>query len=243
VSAAQGLPAAPVVATMSATDEVDWVAALSLPGPAQDEAMSKLHRLMLRAAVHQVSRMRSQLPGVGPQVCEDIAHSAADDAITALLAKLSTFEGRSRFTTWAYKFAILQAATEVRRQSWAGREVALEDVDSWQDTFAGPEEQLEATDLAAALARAMDLALTPYQRKIAVALLVDGVPVDVLADRLATTRGALYKTLHMARGRLRAHLVGAGYLPASPTAHAGSGHLPHLQPRHVREPATKEVDA
>jgi RNA polymerase sigma-70 factor, ECF subfamily len=204
-------------AAAPAVDEPDWVVALTLPGPVQDEAMRKLHRLMVRAALHQVRRMRSQLPGVGAEVCEDIAHSAADEALTAVLAKLSTFEGRSRFTTWAYKFAILQAATEVRRQAWAGREVALMDVDTWRDPVSGPEEQVEGSDLAAALAEAMDVALTPYQRKIAVALLVDGVPVDVLADRLATTRGALYKTLHMARGRLRAHLVESGYLPAPVT--------------------------
>jgi hypothetical protein len=76
-------------ATAPAVDEPDWVVALTLPGPVQDEAMRKLHRLMVRAAVHQVRRMRSQLPGVGAEVCEDIAHTAADEALTAVLAKLS----------------------------------------------------------------------------------------------------------------------------------------------------------
>ena len=42
----------------------------------------------------------------------------------------------------------------------------------------------------------MSRVLTPYQRRIAVALLVDAVPIDVLAERLGTSRGALYKTLH-----------------------------------------------
>ena len=75
-----------------------------------------------------------------------------------------------------------------------------------------PAEEVEALDLAGAVARAMTQALTPYQRRIAVALLVDEVPIDVLADRLGTTRGALYKTLHVARSRLRAALAAAGYL-------------------------------
>jgi RNA polymerase sigma-70 factor (ECF subfamily) len=134
--------------------------------------------------------------------------------LTVLLSKLHTFQGRSRFTTWAYKFALLQAATEVRRQTWAGREVSLDDAQLWCDSDAGPEQHAEATDLARAVAAAMHDALTPYQRRIAIALLVDEVPIDVLADRLGTTRGALYKTLHEARSRLRSHLSGTGHLPA-----------------------------
>jgi RNA polymerase sigma-70 factor, ECF subfamily len=60
--------------------------------------------------------------------------------------------------------------------------------------------------------------LTPHQRQVALALLVEQVPIDVLAARLGTTRNALYKTVHDARGQLRAHLVAPGYLaPPSPS--------------------------
>jgi len=152
---------------------------------------------------------------------DELAHDAADDAVTTLLAKLGTFEGRSRFTTWAYKFAIFQAATEVRRRAWASREVSLDDVELRADTGAGPEQHAEAADLAGAVAQGMRAALTAYQRKIAVALLVDQVPIDVLAERLGTTRGALYKTLHEIRGRLRTHLTATGHLaPPSTTRDA-----------------------
>jgi RNA polymerase sigma-70 factor (ECF subfamily) len=194
----------------------EWVAELTARGPARDVALSELHLLMVRAANHQVLRMRSQLPGFGAQQCHDLAMAAADDAMVACLAKLHTFEGRSRFTTWAYKFAILQAATEVRRQAWAFREVPLEDAGTGQrqgtGPGAGPEQYAEARDLATAAARGLDVALTAHQRRIAVALLIDNVPIDVLADRLGTTRGSLYKTLHDARSRLRAHLVASGHL-------------------------------
>jgi RNA polymerase sigma-70 factor (ECF subfamily) len=199
-------------------DALDWVSALSSPGLERDDALRRLHPLMVRAARHQVRRMRALLPHAGAQECEDLANGAADDALAALLGKLSTFEGRSRFTTWAYKFAILQAATEVRRHAWVGREIPLDDIDTWTAREPGPEQRAEASDLASAVWRAMGEALTPYQRKIAVALLVDQVPIDVLADRLGTTRGALYKTLHMARGRLRAHLVASGHLAAPPVS-------------------------
>jgi RNA polymerase sigma-70 factor (ECF subfamily) len=193
-------------------DPQDWLAALSLPGAQQDQALRRLHALMLKAARHQVWRMRGMLGGADAGTIEELANSAADEALTVLLTKLDTFEGRSRFTTWAYKFAILQAATEVRRQAWARREVSLDDVELWCELGPGPEQEAEAADLARAVAAAMLVALTPYQRRIAVALLVDAVPIDVLADRLGTTRGALYKALHEARGRLRAHLGTTGHL-------------------------------
>ena len=59
-------------------------------------------------------------------------------------------------------------------------------------------------------------ALTPHQRDVLVALTLNDVPIDVLAERLGTTRGALYKTLHDARRNLRGHLAARGLasLPA-----------------------------
>jgi RNA polymerase sigma-70 factor (ECF subfamily) len=203
---------------------------LATPGPDRDRALRELHALMVRGCRHQVFRMRGMLPGFDARACDDLALAAADDAVVALLGKLHTFEGRSRFTTWAYKFAILQAATEVRRQAWARREVPLEDPATvhWSGapadrTFASPAEVAEASELAAEVGRALDVALTAYQRRIAVALLVDEVPIDVLADRLGTTRGALYKTLHVARSRLRAHLVSSGLLEAPQERAGGPG--------------------
>jgi RNA polymerase sigma-70 factor (ECF subfamily) len=45
---------------------------------------------------------------------------------------------------------------------------------------------------------------------VLVALALNGVPIDVLAERLSTTRGALYKTLHDARRKLRTYLEESG---------------------------------
>jgi RNA polymerase sigma-70 factor, ECF subfamily len=199
-------------------DSEDWVAALATPGPAQDDAMRGLHALMVRAAAHQVWRMRAALPDPSPHAVDDLANQAADEAMTALLGKLHTFEGRSRFSTWAFKFAILQAATEVRRIQWQHREVELRDLEVEAPAHEGPDHAAETRDLGAAVARAMRTTLTPHQRRIAIALLIDGVPIDVLAERLGSTRGALYKTVHDVRARLRAELVATGHLdPASPT--------------------------
>ncbi|HET7724124.1 MAG TPA: sigma-70 family RNA polymerase sigma factor [Propionibacteriaceae bacterium] len=195
-------------------EPLDWVSALTLPGPEQEEALRSLHALLLRASHHQVRRMRGVLPDLGEDRVAELANEAADDAMMAVLAKLPTFEGRSRFTTWAYKFAILQCATAVRHYAWQHRDVELDDAVPHVASDPSPGDLAEADDLATAVRDAMIHVLTPHQRRVTVALLVDDVPIDVLAERLGTTRNALYKTLHDARVRLRAELIASGHLPA-----------------------------
>jgi RNA polymerase sigma-70 factor (ECF subfamily) len=144
---------------------------------------------------------------------DDLATQAADDALMAVLGKLDDFRGASRFTTWAYKFALLEAGVKLRRRAWQEREVVL-DSDSWTKlapSTPGPAAGAEQAEVLHALAECIGDDLTPHQRQVLVALAIDGVPIDVLAERLATTRGALYKTLHDARRKLRAVLAAKGF--------------------------------
>jgi RNA polymerase sigma-70 factor, ECF subfamily len=130
-----------------------------------------------------------------------------------VLAKLDQYRGASRFTTWAYKFALLEAGVRLRRRAWQGREVVLEP-EAWPafaDERATPQQVLEQGELLAALKNAVQHELTAHQRDVFVALALNQVPIDVLAERLTTTRGALYKTLHDARRRLRQELHAAGF--------------------------------
>ncbi|MBW3652221.1 MAG: sigma-70 family RNA polymerase sigma factor [Actinobacteria bacterium] len=139
--------------------------------------------------------------------------TAAADALMAILAKLDQYRGESRFTTWAYKFALLEASVKVRRRAWRDREVPLEP-DAWAliaDQALAPEAAVEGTELIHVLQRAIAERLTAHQRNVLVALAINGVPIDVLADRLGTTRGALYKTLHDARRKLRTELADHGF--------------------------------
>jgi RNA polymerase sigma-70 factor, ECF subfamily len=80
----------------------DWIAELTSEGSVREDALRRLHALLLRAARFQVSRMSAMRAAVGPAQIEDIINLAADEAMVAVLGKLATFEGRSRFTTWAY---------------------------------------------------------------------------------------------------------------------------------------------
>ena len=182
-------------------------------GPARDTALIELHALLVRGAHHELRRRRDLLFQMSPGDLSDLAMQAADDAMTAILAKLDTFRGESRFTTWAYKFVLLEAGVKARRRAWQGREVTLED-ESWRrlaDRSATAQERVEESDLLRAIVSAMETALTPHQREVFTALALNGVPIDVLAERLTSTRGALYKTLHDARRKLRATLREAGY--------------------------------
>lgn len=201
-----------------APTERDWLTALGSTGPDRDVALRDLHRLLVGAARHQVWRMRGLLPALGAESLEDLAHCAADDALTILLGKIGTFQGRSRFTTWAYKFALYQASVKVRRRAWQGREIPVED-EAWSVlSSAGlePDQEAEQSELLAAIQTGIAQALTPHQRRVLVALALNGVPIDVLAERLQTTRGALYKSLHDARRKLRAYLADAGHAVGEP---------------------------
>ena len=198
---------------MAALAEVprdEWISALHGPPAVRDEAHAELHALLLRAARFELGRRRTMLSDVPQSEIEDLAVQAAGDAMVAVLAKLDTFRGASRFTTWAYKFALLEAGVKARRRAWRDREVTLDD-SAWpavRDTGPSAQQVLEDAETLRAVREAMDSALTDHQRQVFVALALNGVPIDVLAERLGTTRGALYKTLHDARRKLRAVIGG-----------------------------------
>src|SRR3954452_1745567 len=142
------------------------------PGaPGRDHAIAVLHELLLRAARFELGRRRGALSHVRGEELEDIATQAADDALIAVLAKLDDFRGASRFTTWAYKFALLEAGVRLRRRAWQGREVVLEP-EHWSafaDRGGSPHEAAESGELMDALRDAISGSLTEHQRRVFVA--------------------------------------------------------------------------
>jgi RNA polymerase sigma-70 factor (ECF subfamily) len=195
------------------TESRAWLEALSGQGRRQEDAIQRLHELLLRAARFEVARRHRAMGAVPAAQLDDLATQAAADALMAIMAKLHTYRGDSRFSTWAYKFALLEAAVKSRRHAWQGREVPLE-ADGWAqlaDRQASPGVDAETSELLGAVGRAIAEVLTPHQRAVLVAITLDDVPIDVLAERLSTTRGALYKTLHDGRKKLRARLAADGH--------------------------------
>src|SRR5215469_10289398 len=191
-----------------------WLTARSGDGPAREQALARLHELLLRVAHAELNRRAGRHPITGPEL-DDLAYQAAGDALLAVIAKLGQFRGESRFTTWAYKFVVLEVSSKLGRHFWQRPAVAL-DSESWErlpDRFGtSPADHAERHDLVTALRKAVDEELTERQRQVFTAIVVQGVPLDALVDKLGSSRNAIYKTMFDARRNLRAALVANGYL-------------------------------
>ena len=195
-------------------ESAEWPRALAGTGPEREEALARLHALLVRIARGEVARRFPRLQLSGPEL-DDLAYQAAADALVAITSKLGQFRGESRFTTWAYKFVILEVSAKIGRHFWRHPGVRL-DAEDWErlpDRFGfDPAQQAEWRDLLAALHRAVDQELTARQRRIFVAIVLNNVPLDALVIELACNRNAIYQTLFDARRKLRAALAADGYL-------------------------------
>ncbi|MDT4907778.1 MAG: hypothetical protein QOI69_1019 [Pseudonocardiales bacterium] len=197
-----------------------WLRDLGSAGAQREVALVRLHELLLRIARGELGRRSAQQRQVtGPEV-DDLAHEAAADALLAITAKLGQFRGESRFTTWAYRFVILEVSTKLGRHFWQRPTVAwaAEDWDRLPDRFGmSPDEQAQWHGLVVALRQAVEQELTERQRLVFVAIVLQGVPLDALVIQLGSTRNAIYKTMFDARRKLRAALAANGYLTTGAT--------------------------
>jgi RNA polymerase sigma-70 factor, ECF subfamily len=167
------------------------------PGhPRRDQAVATLHEVLVRVACHELSRRRGQLGSIrGPEL-DDLAQQAADDALMKILARRDDFQGRSRFTTWAYKFVIFEVSGMVARHASRRHPPSRGE----------PAFERLPDSLSAAIGE-----LTQRQREVFVAIALNDVPIDVLAIQLGTNRNAIYKNLFDARRNLRARMAAAGH--------------------------------
>ena len=206
-----GAGAAAGVAGRPGTVPQEWVSRLSCTGAERDVAVAELHDLLLRAARFEIRRRRVAFPQLGGADLDDLAAQSADDALMSILRRLGDFRGESKFTTWACKFAIVEAGAKLRKHAWRGREIPLTSAlwPTLADEAPSPHQHAEAHDLLQALREEVGR-LTALQRQVFVAIALNDVPIDVLAERMSTTRGAIYKTLHDARRKLRAALAARG---------------------------------
>lgn len=179
----------------------------------RDAAITRLHALLLRVARAEAGRRRGRLPDRVVEELDDLCVQAANDAVMNVLKKLDEFRGAARFTTWACKFVIFEISTRLRRHAWRQRGPGTDDPVWGRLTDGAPSalRVVENEELLTALQRAVREHLSDHQRTIFQAAAVDEVPIDVLAERFGSNRGAIYKTLHDARRKLRAALIDAGY--------------------------------
>ena len=184
--------------------------------PGCDEAGELMDAYCELVARGEARRRRASVPARALDELDHLCVEAASDALMAILAKLESYRGAARFTTWACKFAILETSSRLRRLAWRNRKVEVDESiwDRLPDAAPPALQAIEQRQLFAALRRAIDEQLTERQRFIFQSVTMEEVPTDVLAERLGTTRGAIYKTLHDARAKLRRALEESGHRDA-----------------------------
>jgi RNA polymerase sigma-70 factor (ECF subfamily) len=193
-----------------------WLDGLRATGSGHAQALERLHDLLLRAAFAEAGRRRHLYPEIDGTELDDLCRQAADDAVVAVTAKLDGYRGASRFTTWAYGFAVFEISVKLRRHAWRGARIPTADDDAVWDRLApggaGAQRSVESAELLRALRLAVAEELTPRQREVFVAVALNEIEIDVVAGRLGSTRGAVYKVLHDARQKLRRRLEREGHL-------------------------------
>lgn len=197
-----------------------WLADLTGPPAVRDSALQDLRQRLQRGIYYYLSRERSDLAQLPAQELAQMAEDLAQDATLRVLENLNGFRGDSRFTTWATKIAVRVAISDLRRARY--RDFSLDDITANGELLPAevsgaansgapsPEHAAERADVMAKITAALREALTERQFQALEAVALRGVPLEVVAEQMDTNRNALYKLLHDARRKLRAHLEEQG---------------------------------
>jgi RNA polymerase sigma factor (sigma-70 family) len=207
---------------MTERSNEEWVSDLSANPNQRDPAIADLRQKLQRGIYFYLSRERSDLSDLAPEEITQMAEDFAQDATLRVISNLDSFRGDSRFITWATKIAVRVAISEMRRARYKdfSLDALTDNGDLRPDTTAvnsvpieRPESAMEKQDVMSKINRAFEEALTTRQRAALEAVVLEGVPMEVVADRMGTNRNALYKLIHDARRKLRTHLENQGLSP------------------------------
>ncbi|MGW5277784.1 sigma-70 family RNA polymerase sigma factor [Streptomyces sp. NPDC004044] len=185
-------------------------------GPQYEQACTQLYELLVQIAMDEVFRRGPRYRITGPEL-NDLAHQAAADALMRITHKIQEFRGDAKFTTWAFRFVVLEVSSKLGRHFWRVSNAQF-DLNEWVQvpdrSGIDPVTHCQARELVEAARDAVETALSARQRQVFTAV-VNGVPLETLASELETNRNALYKTMFDARKKLRAQLIASGHLSAA----------------------------
>lgn len=199
-------------------DNESWLIDLNAEGEQRDQALTDLRDLLLRILPQTLNMYLSPDGGNFDPFLDDVTQ----ETIIRVVERLDTFQGRSKFTTWVYKIAIRIALSELRLRKW--KEVSLDGLEESPETDQMPsekfsslepslEEIFEINDTMGFVKRILQEELTARQRSVMMAITMEEVPLDVVAERLGTNRNAIYKMMHDARLKLKHRLEREGLAP------------------------------
>lgn len=197
----------------------EWLTQLRAEGtPEQAEAIEDLRLYLLRAVLYFFSASPGDLRGLARQEIEQVAQDLAQDALLTILKNLDEFRGESKFTTWAYRFAINMSLVEARRQRYKNLSLdrlfenpdlpdfQFEDKDSPDPSRSAQQQEIWET-----VREVIANELTDRQRAILTAIVFDDVPVDIVTEQFHMNRNAVYKMVHDARAKLKKRLEERGF--------------------------------
>lgn len=197
-----------------------WLLELNASGEKQELAITDLRDLLLRATLYFFNRNLGDLASMPRDKILQCAEDCAQDALIAVMKHLSDFRGDSKFTTWAYKFAINIALMTVRREHWKGK--SFEELSSLNDkrlfewigdksAWLTPDQSALQEEIAHILREVIERDLTERQRQVLILMVFNEVPMDEVVQQLGTNRNAIYKLLHDARRKLKSNLQARGF--------------------------------
>lgn len=193
----------------SRTNEA-WLADLQAIGPQREQAVDDLRDYLLRAVLVYLTRHRSDVASLDYGEIQQLAEDWAQQGVLQVLAKLPSFRGDSKFTTWAYRVVINLVAGDLRRKRWDSLSLeALTESDQpdlrlkEDNAQASPETELTRGEAWAAIQRVIDEELTDRQRTVLTKVVLEDLPVEQVAVEMDTNRNNIYKIVHDARRKLR----------------------------------------
>ena len=200
----------------------EWLADLRA-APETDQqagAIEDLKVRLQRGIFYYLSRERSDLQHLSHHEITQMAEDLAQDATLRVIENLDSFRGDSQFTTWATRIAVRVAISDLRRARY--KDFSLDDLTADGDMLSAtanpvagdkptlPERAAERAEVVNKIQAAFGDVLTERQYRALVAVAVQGVPLEIVADQMGTNRNALYKLVHDARRKLRSHLQSQG---------------------------------
>lgn len=190
----------------------EWIESLS---PPPDEVAIEALRN------HLVIGLRSSLYKYVKRDLNDFVEDITQDSVLKILDKLETFRGESKFTTWAMKVAVREGYSELRKKRY--KDISLEQYSSYdpdekqaveiEHEQAGPDQVTHESMLVQKVMKIMEEELTDKQQKVLQHLMIDQIPMTVVAEMMDSNRNAIYKLVHDARLKLKNRLEIEGIDP------------------------------
>jgi RNA polymerase sigma-70 factor (ECF subfamily) len=199
----------------------EWLEDLQATGAVQEAAINDLRNLLLRTVLFFFSRNRSDFGSLAREEILQRAEDCAQEALIAVMNRLSDFRGDSKFTTWAYKFAINIALMTARQERWkgisldqlsfTGNGAFFEEIIRDNSPGLAPDRSALQGEVGEIIREVIEQDLTERQRRVLMLMIFNEVPMDEVARRLDTNRNAIYKMLHDARRKLKNSLQARGF--------------------------------